>query len=229
MAGRPVLLVTGASSGIGEETARQAAVAGYDVVLAARREERLDALVDELGYERAVAVRCDVTEWADQEGMVAAALERFGRIDAVFANAGFGVRRGFTNGTPELWRQMVLTNVYGAALTVRATIDPLRESCGHLLLCGSVAGHVAVVGSLYSCTKFAVGAMAEAARKELHGSGCRVTLVSPGTVETPFYDDPVGGEQLTAGDVARMVVFALGQPHHVDVNEIFVRPTIQEL
>lgn len=229
MAERPVLLVTGASSGIGEESARQAAASGYDVVLAARRKERLDSLVDELGSNRALAVRCDVNEWDDQQAAVAAALGGFGRLDAVFANAGFGVRRGFTTGTPELWRQMVLTNVYGAALTVRASIDALRASQGHLLFCGSVAGHVAVVGSLYSATKFAVGAMAEAARKELNGTGCRVTLVSPGTVETPFYDSPVGGEQLTAGDVARMVVFALAQPRHVDVNEIFVRPTTQEL
>jgi NADP-dependent 3-hydroxy acid dehydrogenase YdfG len=229
MAERPVLLVTGASSGIGEESARQAAASGYDVVLAARRKERLDGLVDELGSNRAMAVRCDVNEWGDQQAAVAAALEHFGRFDAVFANAGFGVRRGFTTGTPELWRQMVLTNVYGAALTVRASIDALRESQGHLLFCGSVAGHVAVVGSLYSATKFAVGAMAEAARKELNGTGCRVTLISPGTVETPFYDNPVGGEQLTAEDVARMVVFALTQPRHVDVNEIFVRPTTQDL
>jgi NADP-dependent 3-hydroxy acid dehydrogenase YdfG len=90
-----------------------------------------------------------------------------------------------------------------------------------------VAGRKVPPGALYGCTKHAVAAMAEAARQELHGSGVRVTLLSPGTVETPFFDEPVGGEQLAPDDIARAVVFALAQPPHVDVNEILVRPTIQ--
>jgi NADP-dependent 3-hydroxy acid dehydrogenase YdfG len=161
--------------------------------------------------------------------LVSATLERFGRIDVAFANAGFGAKRGFLEESPEHWRDMVLTNVYGSALTVRAVVPALRESRGHLILTGSVAGRVAVPGSLYSCTKWAVTAMAEVARRELHGSGIRVTLLSPGTVETPFYDEPVGGEQLTAEDVARAVMYAVGQPPHVDVNEILMRPTTQEI
>jgi NADP-dependent 3-hydroxy acid dehydrogenase YdfG len=224
----PVLLVTGASSGIGEATARAAAAIGHRLVLAARSEDRLAALAAELGgADRALAVRCDVTEWEDQQAMVAAALARFGRLDAVFANAGFGAKRGFLNESPEHWREMVLTNVYGAALTVRATVEELRRTRGHLLLTGSVAGRKVVPGSIYSCTKHAVGAMAEAARQDLHGSGVRVTLIAPGTVTTPFYDDPPGGV-LDAGDVARAVMYALSQPPHVDVNEILVRPTSQE-
>ena len=225
----PVLVVTGASSGIGAATARAAAEAGHRVVVAARRSVPLAGLARELGGpDRALAVACDVTEWGDQRRLVASALERFGRIDAVFANAGFGARRGFLEESPEHWREMVLTNVYGAALTIRASVDALRESRGHLLLTGSVAGRKVVPGSLYSCTKWAVTAMSEAARLELHGSGVRVTLLSPGTVRTPFYDDPVGGDQLVPEDVARAVMFALGQPPHVDVNEILVRPTAQE-
>jgi NADP-dependent 3-hydroxy acid dehydrogenase YdfG len=198
-------------------------------VVAARRSVPLAGLARELGGpDRALAVACDVTEWGDQRRLVASALERFGRIDAVFANAGFGARRGFLEESPEHWREMVLTNVYGAALTIRASVDALRESRGHLLLTGSVAGRKVVPGSLYSCTKWAVTAMSEAARLELHGSGVRVTLLSPGTVRTPFYDDPVGGDQLVPEDVARAVMFALGQPPHVDVNEILMRPTIQD-
>jgi NADP-dependent 3-hydroxy acid dehydrogenase YdfG len=225
----PVLVVTGASSGIGAATARAAAEAGHRVVVAARRSVPLAGLARELGGpDRALAVACDVTEWGDQRRLVASALERFGRIDAVFANAGFGARRGFLEESPEHWREMVLTNVYGAALTIRASVDALRESRGHLLLTGSVAGRKVVPGSLYSCTKWAVTAMSEAARLELHGSGVRVTLLSPGTVKTPFYDDPVGGDQLVPEDVARAVMFALGQPPHVDVNEILMRPTIQD-
>jgi NADP-dependent 3-hydroxy acid dehydrogenase YdfG len=227
MAG-PVLVVTGASSGIGAATARAAGAAGHRVVLAARSAGRLADLARELGGdERALAVPCDVTDWDAQRALAATALERFGRIDAAFANAGFGARRGFLAESPEHWRQMVLTNVYGAALTIRACVPALRESRGHLLLTGSVAGRKAVPGSLYSCTKWAVSAMAEAARQELHGSGVRVTLLSPGTVETPFYDEPVGGAQLTPEDVAAAALFALGRPPHVDVNEILVRPTIQ--
>jgi NADP-dependent 3-hydroxy acid dehydrogenase YdfG len=119
----PVFLITGASSGIGAATARQASGSGYRVVLAARSIDRLSELADELGGERrALALRCDVTEWADQESIVATTLERFGRLDVAFANAGFGASRGFLEESPEHWRSMVLTNVYGAALTIRATI-----------------------------------------------------------------------------------------------------------
>ncbi len=222
------MLITGASSGIGEATARCAAAAGWRLVLAARSLERLEALAADLGGpDRAMAARCDVTEWDEQRALVDAALERFGRIDAVFANAGFGARRGFLTESTEHWRTMVLTNVYGAALTVRACLPSLRESRGHLLLTGSVAGRQVAPGSLYSCTKWAITAMAEAARKELHGSGVRVTLVAPGTVDTPFYDNPVR-DALSPDDVARAVMYAVGQPPQVNVNEILMRPISQE-
>jgi len=224
----PVFLITGASSGIGEATARRAAEAGYRLVLAARRLERLEALAEELGgAERALAVRCDVTEWTEQEAMAEAALSRFGQLDVAFANAGFGAERGFTASTPEHWRAMVLTNVYGAALTIRATLPALKKSKGHLLLTGSVAGRRALPGSLYSSTKWAVTAMGEAARLELDGTGVRVTLIEPGMVDTPFFDNPVESGALEADDIARAVLYAVGQPPHVDVNELLIRPTAQ--
>jgi NADP-dependent 3-hydroxy acid dehydrogenase YdfG len=224
----PVFLITGASTGIGETTARQAAEAGYRLVLAARSEDKLTALAEDLGGdERAIAVRCDVTDWGDQQAMAARAVDAFGRIDVAFANAGFGAQRGFQEETPEHWRSMVLTNVLGPALTIRATMDALRESRGHLLLTGSVAGRRALPGSLYSCTKWAVTAMGEAARQELDGSGVRVTLIEPGTVRTPFFDNPPSSGALEAEDVARAVMYAVSQPAHVDVNEILVRPTAQ--
>jgi NADP-dependent 3-hydroxy acid dehydrogenase YdfG len=224
----PVFLITGASSGIGAATARAAAEDGYRLVLAARTQERIDALAEELGGpDRALAVRCDVTEWDHQQGMVATALERFGRLDVAFANAGFGATRGFLEESPEQWRAMVLTNVYGAALTIRATIPALKESRGHLLLTGSVAGRRALPGSLYSATKWAVTGMGESARLELNGTGVRVTLIEPGMTDTPFFDNP-GEGRLEADDIARAVMFAVSQPPHVDVNEILVRPTAQE-
>jgi NADP-dependent 3-hydroxy acid dehydrogenase YdfG len=224
----PVFLITGASSGIGEATARRAAQAGYRLVLAARRVELLEKLVEELGgAERAVAVRCDVTEWADQEAMAEAAISRFGQLDVAFANAGFGAKRGFLEETPEHWKSMVLTNVYGVALTIRATLPALKETRGHLLLTGSVAGRRALAGSLYSATKWAVTAMGEAARLELNGTGVRVTLVEPGSVDTPFFEQPPQGA-LEPDDIARAVLFAVSQPPHVDVNELLIRPTSQE-
>jgi NADP-dependent 3-hydroxy acid dehydrogenase YdfG len=223
----PVFLITGASSGIGEATARRAAEAGYRLVLAARRLDRLEALAEELGgAERALAVRCDVTEWPEQEAMVKTALDQFGQLDVAFANAGFGAGRSFLASTPEHWRDMVLTNVYGFALTIRATMSALKESKGHLLLTGSVAGRRALPGSLYSCTKWAVTAMGEAARLELDGTGVRVTLIEPGMVDTPFFDNPVT-DALEPDDVARAVLYAVSQPPHVDVNEILIRPTAQ--
>ena len=221
------MVITGASSGIGEATARRAAAADLRLVLAARRLERLEALAAELGGdERARAVSCDVTDWDDVERLAAAGLEALCASDIVFANAGFGAPRGFEASTPEHWRAMVLTNVYGAALTVRATFPALRESRGHLLLTGSVAGRRALPGSLYSATKWAVTAMGEAARQELDGTGVRVTLIEPGTVATPFFDAPVT-DALEPDDVARAVLYAVGQPPHVDVDEILVRPTAQ--
>jgi len=222
-----VMVITGASSGIGEATARLAAAEGFRLVLAARRLERLEELATELGgSDRARAVRCDVTEWPDQQALAAAALDAFGAIDVVFANAGFGAPRGFDASTPEHWRAMVLTNVYGAALTLRATFPALKAARGHLLLTGSVAGRRALPGSLYSATKWAVTAMGEAARQELDGTGVRVTLIEPGMVATPFFDEPVT-DALEPDDVARAVLYAVGQPAHVDVNEILVRPTAQ--
>jgi NADP-dependent 3-hydroxy acid dehydrogenase YdfG len=222
-----VFLITGASSGIGEATARRAAEAGFRLVLAARRIDRLEALANELGGAgRALAVRCDVTEWEDQEALVQTALERFGSLDVAFANAGFGAPRGFLQSTPEHWKSMVLTNVYGTALTIRAALPALKESRGHLLLTSSVAGRRSLPGSLYSATKWAVTAMGEAARLELNDTGVRVTLIEPGMVDTPFFDDPVSGA-LESDDVAQAVLYAVAQPPHVDVNEILVRPTAQ--
>lgn len=227
MSDDPVFLITGASSGIGAATARAAAQAGHRLVLAARSTDRLDALAEELGgAERTLAVRCDVAEWADQEAMVASALERFGRLDVVFANAGFGAKRGFLQETPERWRSMVLTNVLGVALTIRATLPAVTEQRGHVVLTGSVAGRRALAGSLYSATKWAVTGMGEGLRQEVDGTGVRVTLIEPGMVDTPFFDERPAGA-LTPDDIARAVMFAVAQPPHVDVNELLIRPTAQ--
>jgi NADP-dependent 3-hydroxy acid dehydrogenase YdfG len=222
-----VLLITGASTGIGAATARHAVEAGWRVVLSARSADKLEALAGELGAERALAVPADVTVFEQQEALVAAALERFGRLDVAFANAGFGAERSFLGDTPEHWREMVLTNVLGVAYTIRATLPALRERAGHFVITSSVAGRRALPGSLYSATKHAVTAMGEALRQEVNGTGMRVTLIEPGGVDTPFFDNRADG-RLEADDVARAVLYAISQPPHVDVNEILVRPTAQD-
>jgi NADP-dependent 3-hydroxy acid dehydrogenase YdfG len=232
MSDEPVLLITGASSGIGAETARRAVEAGWRVVLGARSENRLAELASELGgRDRARAARCDVTEWEDVQRLAETAIEGFGGIDAVFANAGFGGKRGFLEESPERWRSMVLTNVLGVALTIRATLPHLLErDSGHYVITSSLAGRRALPGSLYSATKWAVTAIGEALRAELRqmrdNHSIRVTLIEPGMVDTPFFDNrPTVA--LEADDVARAVMFALAQPDRVDVNEIVVRPASQ--
>ena len=222
------VLITGASTGIGAATARLLLERGDNVVLAARREDPLRELADELGGGDAVMTQtCDVTDWGQVEALAGAALERFGRIDVVFANAGFGASRGYLEESPEHWREMVLTNVLGAAYTIRAALPALREARGHLVLTSSVAGRRALPGSLYSATKHAATAMAEALRLEVDGA-LRVTCIEPGMVDTPFFDNPITDSgPLTADDVARAVLYAVSQPPHVDVNEILIRPTAQ--
>ena len=232
MSDQPVLVITGASSGIGAATAKRAAEAGYRVALGARREDRLRELAAQLGgSDRAIAVVCDVAEWEDVRELAQSALDSFGRIDAVFANAGFGAKRGFLEDSVEHWRSMVLTNVLGVALTIRAPLPHLLErGTGHYLLTSSVAGRRVLPGSLYSATKWAVGAIGEALRQELRqmhdNSGIRVTLLEPGMTDTEFFDQRPRGA-LRDDDLARAVVYALREPEHVDVNEILIRPAGQ--
>ena len=228
----PVLLITGASSGIGAATARAASEAGYRVALGARRKRELDKLARELGgADRALAHSCDVTDWSDVEGLTEDALSRFGRLDAVFANAGFGATRGFLEESVEHWRAMIDTNVLGVALTIRATLPHLLDrGTGHYVLTSSIAGRRVLPGSLYSATKFAASAISEALRQELRrmhdNANIRVTLIAPGMTDTEFFDQRPD-DALAPDDVARAVLYALSQPPHVDVNEIVLRPTSQ--
>ncbi|MCB0828303.1 MAG: SDR family oxidoreductase [Solirubrobacterales bacterium] len=229
-----VLIITGASSGIGAATARRLAPR-YRLVLAGRRPEPLEELSGELGGpERAVAVPCDVAEWDQVQAMTELALDKFGSIDAVFANAGFGASRGFLEESPEHWRSMVLTNVLGTALTVRSTLPHLLEKgAGHYLVTSSIAGRRVLPGSLYSATKFATTAIGEALRQELREmhdeNRIRVTLIEPGMVDTDFFDQRPGKYALADDDIARAVEYALDQPDSVDLNEMLIRPIRQSV
>jgi len=221
-----VLLITGGSSGIGEETARHAVRAGYRVAIAARREERLEKLARELGGpDKALALGCDVTDEASQQTMVKRTLDHFGRLDAVFANAGRGGSPGgFAAADPASWKDLVLTNIYGVALTILASLPALKESEGHVLLTGSAAGRATIPGSMYSASKWAVTGIGYNLREELRGTGIRVTLLEPGVVDTPFFDD-TPEQHMLPEDIAQAVLYALSQPKRVDVNEILIRPT----
>jgi len=227
-----VVLITGASSGIGAASAR---ILGdrYRLVLAGRRPEPLEELAIELGGpDRAIATPCDVADWDQTEAMVNSALAAFGRIDVVFANAGFGASRGFLNESPEQWESMVLTNVLGPALTIRATLPHLLErGDGHYLITSSIAGRRVLPGSMYSATKHAATAIGEALRQELRsmddGNRIKMTLIEPGMVDTPFFDNRPGDSALADEDIARAVDYALSQPGSVDVNEILIRPISQ--
>ena len=171
-------------------------------------------------------VRCDVTEWATSRRWSAAALDAFGRIDVVFANAGFGAKRGFLESTPgalardgpdqRLRRRAHRPRDAAAARGVRG--PPAADGLGRR--------PARAAGSLYSSTKWAITAMGEAARQEVDGTGVRVTLIEPGMVDTPFFDNRPRARS-SADDIARAVMFAVSQPPHVDVNEILIRPTAQ--
>ena len=220
-------LITGASSGIGAATARQVVQAGHRVALIARDTERLLNVVQDLDPQQVLCLGADVSDWSELNVAVAATVKHFGGLDVAFANAGLlsGATSMVTGETPDAWREMVLTNVLGTAFTARLCLPELIKTRGHLLLTGSVLGRVAVAGELYSATKWAVTGLAEVIRRELIGSGVRVTLLEPGRVATGFSDaDPNAAPHLHPGDVARAVLYATSQPANVDVNELLIRP-----
>lgn len=224
MSNGKVLLITGASSGIGAATARRAHAAGHALVLGARSGDKLQALADELGGDVVVG-RCDVTEWDQLEALVHAGIARFGRLDACFANAGIGGSPGgFSGADRARWKQMILTNVWGLGLTLQACLPALKQSRGHVVINGSVAGRRTIGGSMYGATKWAANAIGYNLREELRGTGVRVTLVEPGMVDTPFFDDPKP-DALRPDDIARAVLYAVEQPPTVDVHEMLVLPT----
>lgn len=218
------ILVTGGSTGIGAACARAAIAAGHRVALTARSKGTLKELVDELG-ERAIAVPCDVTKWAQQEKMFAAVTDAFERIDVVFANAGVGASGpGTENGDPEDFARMVTTNCLGLTYTAKLAIPHLRRTRGHLVVTGSQAGVNVLRGSVYGATKWFVSGYARNLAAELEGTRVRVTNLQPGMVDTPFFDAPKP-HALRPRDIAKAFMFVIGQPENVDVSSLLIRPT----
>ncbi|MGW2965279.1 SDR family oxidoreductase [Streptomyces sp. NPDC001220] len=224
----PVALITGGGSGIGAAVGRQLLDAGHRVAVTGRGAERLRAFARELGDpEGLLTIVGDTAEYADVQAAVDSTLKAFGRLDTVVANAGFATHDTVADGDPAGWAEMVLTNVLGPALLIRASVDALKASRGRIVLVGSVAGFVNTPGNLYGATKWAVTGLAENTRRQVTEFGIGVTLVAPGRVETPFWDANGSlppGLLLTADQIADSVVWAIRQPVGVDVNTLVVRP-----
>lgn len=219
-----VILITGASSGIGAACARHAARAGHRLALAARSTGKLDALAEELGSDTTLALTCDVTDAAQQERMVARAAERFGRLDVVVANAGLGATgRGTEAGDVENFREMIEVNCLGVALTAKYALPHLRASRGHLVLIGSRAAHIAIPGSVYGATKWFIRGYADNLGAELGEAGGRVTCLHPGMTDTPFFDEPKP-DALRPDDIARAFLFAIEQPEQIVVPHLPIYP-----
>ena len=239
-----VAVVTGASSGIGEATVRALAAEGAAVVAGARREERLDGLVEGVTQDggKAIGVQCDITDEEQAHDLVRQAVEEFGRIDILVNNAGVMLLSRIERGLSDQWRQMFEVNVMGLLYATHAAIGHMKEQgSGHLINISSVAGRkVRTTGGVYSGTKWAVNAISEALRMELQEDNIRVTIVEPGAVATelPTHITDEEAQQgmnrfanieiLEAEDIAHAIAYAATQPERVSVNEVLIRPTRQE-
>ena len=241
-----VALVTGASSGIGEATAEALAAAGAKVVVAARRIDRLQQVVERIGKAggEAAVIEADVTQPRTAEAMIADTQKRFGKLDILVNNAGVMLLAPIEAASPEDWRRMIDVNLLGLMYATHAAIPVMKpRGGGHIVNISSVAGRVAFPDSaVYSATKFGVGAFSESLRREVFRHRIRVTVIEPGFVETELREhipDAATREridhwaesmrQLTARDVAAAILYAVTQPDHVNVAEILIRPVDQEL
>jgi NADP-dependent 3-hydroxy acid dehydrogenase YdfG len=224
----PVTLITGGGTGIGAATARLLLRRGHRVAVTGRRAARLEALVDDLDRPAGLlTISGDASDYADVCTAVQACLAEFGRLDAAVANAGYTTFDDVAGGDPARWRHMVLTNVLGPALLIRAALPALRQSRGRIVLVGSVAGTIYSAGNIYGATKWAVTGLAENTRRLVTGDGVGVTLVNPGCVGSSFWDAEGGlpdRPMLTSGQLADAIVWAITQQPGVDVNTLTVRP-----
>ena len=241
-----VAIITGASSGIGEATARHLAKAGTKVALLARRKDKLDALVKQITSAggTAIAIEADVTDKQTCETAVQQALQEWGKIDILINNAGVMLIGPVASSPVSNWEQMIQLNQLGLLYMTRAALPELCKSHGHIVNISSVAGRVTSQGSaVYNMTKWGVNAFTEALRKELvdDKTGVRTTLIEPGAVATELqsHNTPEIRQVLKkrfgditilqADDIAAGIMYALSQPAHVNVNEILIRPTEQPL
>ncbi len=239
-----VVVITGASSGLGEATARLLSAQGASVALGARRVERIQALADELTASggKALAVATDVTDRDQVKALVDAAVQTYGRIDVLINNAGLMPHSPLERLKIDDWNQMIDVNIKGVLYGIAAALPYMQQQkAGHIINVSSVAGHkVRPGGVVYAATKHAVRVLSEGLRMEVKPYNIRTTVISPGAVATELPNsitEPDIAENVRKGyeiaipadSFARMVAFAMSQPEDVDVNEILFRPTRQEL
>ena len=217
------LLITGASSGIGAASAKAAAEAGWNVALCARSTDKIEALASEIG-DAALAITCDVTKRYEVRSALEKTQDRFGAVDAVYANAGTGVEKpGIENGDPDEWHDMIHVNVLAPLLLAHEATPFLKKTKGHYLITGSKAGRDNFQGSVYSATKHFVHGFGENLAEEMREWGGRATVIAPGMVNTAFFDEPKPSK-IQPEDVAKAVVYALSQPETAAVREIYIMP-----
>ena len=240
-----VVAITGASSGLGEATARLLSVQGASVVLGARRVDRLRVLADELSRRggKALAVPTDVVQCDQVKRLVDAAVQTYGRIDVMINNAGLMPQALLERLKIDEWNRMIDVNIKGVLYGIAAALPHMkRQKAGHFINVSSVAGHRVGPGfAVYAATKYAVRALSEGLRQEVKPYNIRTTVISPGAVATELPNtvtDPQAAERIRkfyaevaipAESFARAVAFAMSQPEEVDVNEILFRPTRQEV
>lgn len=220
-----VILITGASSGIGAATARKLVKTGHRVMLTARSEDKLNDLVKELGKGNAKAQVADAADYQSLKKVVDATVATFQRLDVVFANAGMGVSSpGTEKGDPEEWSKMVDININGLLWTAKLTLPHLRKTQGHFITTSSVAGRIAMKGSVYGATKWFAYGFSQNLAKEMAQWNGRCTTITPGMVNTPFFDD-AKPDKLQPEDVAQAVLFAIAAEKRCNVTEVSLMPT----
>jgi len=225
MAKEKIVLITGASSGIGEATAKTLVNNGHKVILTARREDKLTELVESLGSNNALSVAADATDFTALENVVTKGIEKFGRLDVAFANAGMGVSTaGTEKGDPDEWSTMIDINIKALLWTAKLTLPHLRQNKGHFILTSSAAGRKPIGGSIYGATKWFAYGFGQNLAEEMSEWNGRCTTIAPGMVNTPFFDD-AKPDKLDPQDVADAVLFAIEANQRNSVREIYLMPT----
>jgi NADP-dependent 3-hydroxy acid dehydrogenase YdfG len=220
-----IIVITGASSGIGAATVDKIMKAGHKAVITARSTEKLNKIVQRWGEDRILAVTADASKLDEITNVINEAKEKFGRIDVVFANAGMGVSKpGVENGEPDEWKTMLDVNINALLYTAKASLPALKETKGHFIVTSSIAGKIALKGSVYGASKWFAYGFAQNLAIEMAEWQGRCTTICPGMVNTPFFDE-AKPDKLDPDDIADAIVYAISANQRCDVREITLMPT----
>ncbi|WP_028867683.1 SDR family oxidoreductase [Psychromonas arctica] len=225
MNNQKIIIITGASSGIGAATVDKVIEAGHKAVITARSTEKLNKIVQRWGEDKVLAVTADVSNLDEISNVINKAKEKFGRIDVVFANAGMGASTpGIENGNPDEWKTMLDVNINALLYTAKASLPALKETQGHFIVTSSIAGKISLKGSVYGASKWFAYGFAQNLAIEMAEWKGRCTTICPGMVNTPFFDE-AKPDKLDPTDVAEAVVFAISANPRCDIREITLMPT----